>query len=601
MTSSFHVRRFTIREAFAASVALFGFFAAVSLSVHAQENVKAKDEKPAVRSAPEMSGYTRPGNPEDTFTAEGDLIRRLNFGPEALKKFKIMGGTVYFAVFKNIYSAEGDTFATGMTNFDTRFEAGRSFKDGMSPRYDKKAKYLYLYQIVNDRNVDPRLSQVKGGKGGGIAWPVDGGKVDPKTEAPVTEDIASFALKLAVDPVYITSWGHFREAGFVSLQQDADNTGKPVREVVDKVERDKILPLAFSHLAPTVMKISNPVYSRRARAHSLGALENGFGVDNSSLNLSASKSFSDLKKVSTDLDKGNIKWLSFVDGLVRGVAAAKEPEYVQIMFAPPEERVAAPIVPPVGAEMLDDEITRVIFRVDWRGANLLKQGSRSVVFGFTSDQPPMSAPIRIDTPQAAIHSQTMRLASYFAEDVVARSTADASGIALTAGGANAGALALALGTSLGIGATPQGAGGEAGVPGFAGITGGFSGIGGSTGGGGGGGLGFPSLAGTFSRPGGGLGSGGGFGGGTGDAGGSTDQGQQGTQNITTNFNASLTNQQQQQQQQGQFQNQNNGRGRGNHDCGQVVPAPASLLLGLLGLPGLWLLRRRKPITEDVAA
>ena len=35
----------------------------------------------------------------------------------------------------------------------------------------------------------------------------------------------------------------------------------------------------------------------------------------------------------------------------------------------------------------------------------------------------------------------------------------------------------------------------------------------------------------------------------------------------------------------------------NHQRNNVVPAPASLLLGLLGLPGLFLLRRRKEAVQ----
>ncbi len=591
-----------MREACLAALALFGVFAGLSLGVQAQEGAKGKDEKPVVRAtAPEISGYTRPGNPEDTFTPEGDLIRQVSFGREELKKFKIMGGTVYFAVFKNVYSAEGDTFGTGLTNFDTRFETGRSFKDNMSPRYDKKAKYLYLYQIVNDRNLDPRINQVKGAKGAGIMKnPIfdPNAKVGANAAAAVTDDIASFALKLTVDPAYITSWGHFRNSGFAAQLPDLDSTGKVVRHKVENVERDRIALMAFSHLAPTQLKIANPRYSHRARAHSLGDLENGFSVADSGHNLATSKAQTDLKAVHGNIDKGNIRLLADVGRLLQAAESGKEPDYVQLMYAPPEDRVSAPIVPPAGADMLEDEVTRAIFRVDWRGANLLKQGNRSVVFGFTSDQPPMSAPIRIDTPEAAIHSQSMRLASYFAEDVVARSTADASAIALTAGGGNAAALALALGTSLGVGAGPQAAAAEGGVPGFASITGGTSGIGGATGGGAGGGLGFPSLAGNFSRPGGGFGGGGALGGGNGSGDGTSTQNQSNTPgvNITTNFDASLSNQQKQQQN----QNQNNGGGRGHCHPGHVVPAPASLLLGLLGLPGLWLLRRRNSAKPDAA-
>jgi hypothetical protein len=609
-----------------AGIALAGLLAFASLGLDAQEKAQPKDDKVAApKSSVEVSGYTRPGNPEDKFNAEGDLIRRLSFEPEQLKKFKIMGGTVYFAVFKNTGAVEGDTFGTGMENIDARFEAGRSFKDSMSPRYDKKARYLYLYQVVNDRGIDPKVLQVKGEKGGGIKLlPFDG---KPAAKVPVTDDIASFALKLLVSPEYITSWGHFRDASFAANVVDVDGAG--VRQVVDdgKKKADKEIRLAFSHLPAIVTKIADPAYSRRARSHSLGDLNTGFGVAKGSLNLTQSKAYGDLKNVVGQLDKSQVALVGFGQGLLRATDSAKEPDYVQLMYGASDERLTMPVVPSAALEAFDEEVTRAIFRVDWRNANQLKQGYRSVVFGFTSDQPPASAPIRIDTPNAAAVSQTMQLANYFADDVVARSSADATGIALTAGGANAAGMALALGTSLGIASTPQPAGAPPAPAGFAGITGGFGGLGGSTGGGGGGGFGVPSLTGAFNRPsgvvGGGGGIGGGTGGGTGDGGGTgqgggtgaSDQSQQGAQNITlnNNFKQSLNNQQQQNQNQDQFQFQNQhqnqnqhqrGHGHGHRNRhghgGHVIPAPASLLLGLLGLPGLWFLRRRKPADEQAA-
>src|SRR6516165_3046787 len=232
MTTPSNARRFTLRKVLLATTAAFSL-AVFGLGTHAQEAKKDKvvEEKAETRRASvEVNGYTRPGNPDDKFGVEG----------EGVKKFKIMGGTVYFAVFKNTGLVEGDTFGTGMASFDAKFEAGRSFQDSMSPRYDKNAKYLYLYQIVNDRNLDPRINQVKGAKGdGGIKVPLfdPNVKVDAKTAAPVTEDIASFALKLITDPRYITSWGHFRDSSFAATVVDVDGAGKPVKNVVDKVEK----------------------------------------------------------------------------------------------------------------------------------------------------------------------------------------------------------------------------------------------------------------------------------------------------------------------------------------------------------------------------
>src|ERR1043165_7431810 len=130
MTTLSNERRFAKRKALLAGLAGLGVFGMLTVGTNAQEAKKDKvaDDR-AVRAAVELSGYTRPGNPDDAFGAQGELIRKMGFEAESLKQFKIMGATVYFAVFRNTGRAEGDAFATGMANFDAKFEAGRSFKD----------------------------------------------------------------------------------------------------------------------------------------------------------------------------------------------------------------------------------------------------------------------------------------------------------------------------------------------------------------------------------------------------------------------------------------------------------------------------------------
>lgn len=202
------------------------------------------------RGSIEVSGFTRPGNPNDTYTEDGK-IKEAAFTDAKMAKFKIMGGTVYFVVFKNTGLFEGDTFNTGLANFDGRFETGRSHRDTMSPGIDRKAKYLYLYQIVNDRSLDSRVTQVAGAKSNeGIINPLF---APNETKLPVTEDIANFSLKLLVDPRYITSWGHFHDAGFAAEVPDIDTTGKVIRNVVDDGKGNK--GLAFSHAPAIVSKL----------------------------------------------------------------------------------------------------------------------------------------------------------------------------------------------------------------------------------------------------------------------------------------------------------------------------------------------------------
>ncbi len=232
MTTRLNEPKSTRRVAVFATLASFGLFAAFAFTADAQEPAKGKDkdDKAAAerREAIVETGYTRPGNVDDKYVRDGEIVPTAFKGAD-VKKFKIMGGTVSFAVFKNNSLVEGDTFSTGMPNIDNKFRTGRSFKDSYSPRYDTKAKYLYLYQIVNDRGLDGKAAQAKGEPAVGYAFG------NPKAKVPVTDDIASFALKLLVDPRYITSWGHFHDAGFAANIVDVDLNGKVVKQVVDKV------------------------------------------------------------------------------------------------------------------------------------------------------------------------------------------------------------------------------------------------------------------------------------------------------------------------------------------------------------------------------
>ncbi len=607
-----------------AALAVFGMLAGFSVSLDAQENVKIKDDgkkvekvkekaqndQPLRAGSIEVSGYTRPGNPEDRYTPDGKL-KEVSFSDPKMAKFKIMGGTVYFVVFKNTGLVEGDTFNTGLTNFDSRFETGRSFRDTMSPGIDRKAKYLYLYQVVNDRSLDARVTQVAGPVGkDGIVNPL----FDPNAKKiPATEDIASFSLKLLVDPRYITSWGHFRDSAFAANVPDVDQTGKVVRNVVDDGKGNQ--GLAFSYSDAIVHNLTKTTYSTRSRAYSLGNLQNGLAVKNSSYNLANTATHKSLVNlVSGQKGKGDVKWVAFAENLINTAKSGKEPEFVQLMFMSPEERAALDQSGQLtNAGTIEDEITRAIFRVDFARNGALKQGQHSVVFGFTTDLPPVSAPVRIDTPNAAVVSEGLRLASYFGEGAGAGTgtgvgAGAGGGIVPAAGVAEGAALALATGSGMGMAVTPAG-GGDPGTGGFAGIGGSFgAGLGGGQGGGGGGGVGIPSITGGFTRPtgvmGGGGGVGGGLGGGNGSSNGTPSQNQTQSNTPAIDFNATLVNLQAQLQAQGQFQLQGqkggggHGHGHGGHGGGHVVPAPASLLLGLLGLPGLYLLRRRK---DEVAA
>src|SRR5438874_1197907 len=93
-----------------------------------------------------FTGYTRPGFPNDT--RSGDKIIWAADDPNL--KDKAIGGTVYFTVLQLTKQA-GDSWTSGVPKFNSRFKPGIDFAGASSPELDTGAKYLYLYQVVNDR------------------------------------------------------------------------------------------------------------------------------------------------------------------------------------------------------------------------------------------------------------------------------------------------------------------------------------------------------------------------------------------------------------------------------------------------------------------
>jgi hypothetical protein len=569
-----------------------------------------------------------------------------DFGGPNVKKFKFLGATIYYAVFKNM-GEDGDTFGTGMEDFDRRFDAGRNFDDHHSPRFDNKAKYLYLYQIVNDRFLTPRATKVKGeDKQGKVHNPL----FDPEMKGdaiPPADPIQQFALKLLVDPRFITSWGHFRDAGFVADVADVDIRGDTVKETAGdgkkKFERDREIRLAFSYLPAVTSKLPNPGYKEMAKPNLLGDLQKGFGVGNSSLNLKESKAYNDLKLVAGQAEKQkNLKWASYVENLLKSAEAGRDPDFVQLNYPKIDpNNPKDPGRPGPGHRHFVDEVAYSFFRVTWQAGKSLKQGDRSVLVGFTTDLPPVFAPVRTDNEKSAEVGKELQLSGgppvirgkdlepianqnpkeqFTALLDLKNDPANNNDFRFTqAGGEGAGS-----GSAYGTVPTPtppppvpvadgrilQAPGGPGSGGAVGGGGGGVAGTGGIGVGNGGGALfGFPGLGGAFSRDSGG-GFGGGFGSGFGNGNGAriadagARQAQAGGQILTINFNATLANQQAQQQSQSQFQqqqqqqnqHQKNRDGHHANGCanqGHVVSAPASLILGLLGLPSLWFLRRRK--------
>ena len=129
-----------------------------------------------------LPGYTRPGLPAIDEKLDGNMILPADVKMEDAKK--AVGGTVYYMVLDLSRGKEGDSWGTGVKGFNSTWLAGVDFRGVSSPGLDTTARYLYLYQTVNDRNT--------------------------------TSAIRSTSIRLLVEPEYITSWGHFQGNGFYS-------------------------------------------------------------------------------------------------------------------------------------------------------------------------------------------------------------------------------------------------------------------------------------------------------------------------------------------------------------------------------------------------
>jgi len=347
-------------------------FLASGAGSRAQEKEKGREKElaPAVDQAKGgklrtaiRAGYTRFGSPEDKLNPNGS-VRPMAWDLDV--KDKLIGCTIYFVVLARTGN-DGDTWGTGMAGFDGKFIEGKNYQKNFSPALDTPAKYLYLYQVVNDRGLPP-VSEVKLAAG------------QEMSNMPLP--IASASLTISVDPRYITSWGHFRGTGFVATVPNRKANGDVVVPAADKAPKD--IRLAVSSNASILGEIGDKRYrgtsARPAPTHSLGSLADSFGLGPSNLNLKQSEEYKELENRKV---KG-IALAAFEDKVLQAQGAdhAREPEFVQLLYYPAKLRSGQPLT--------------TEFRADWRGKEILDLGRHSVVFGFTSDLPPKDEPIRIE-------------------------------------------------------------------------------------------------------------------------------------------------------------------------------------------------------------
>lgn len=167
---------------------------------------------------PQFAGYTRPGQTPSMIKPAADGL------PAGIP----FGGTVYFMVYDlggdlaKGDSVKGDPWGTGIKDFNQAFRTGIDFGGGPSPNLDTKARYLYLYQIVNDRGT--------------------------------TTPIETASMKLLVELKDITSWGYFHGLGFGSPQRDDKENEESAIKPVSAVHG-----LDFSEEAKVYRSPSRPV------------------------------------------------------------------------------------------------------------------------------------------------------------------------------------------------------------------------------------------------------------------------------------------------------------------------------------------------------
>jgi len=515
----------------------------------------------AMSSSLVRSGFTRPGTPSDKIGKNGEILQAA-LDPDHTGL--MIGSTVYFAVYKNA-STDYEGFGPELTALTNFFVAGRSFENSISPNLDRKAKYLYLYQIVNDRGLNPTKE----------------GTLPALDKDINTANISHFALRLLVDPRYLTSWGHFNNFTFDAKVADS----KVGKGAADELVR---LPMSFSSNPAIVKELPFLRFQERSPAFGLGNLLNNFGLNKSNLNLQNSSAYANLLKLKAEGKSFN--WVA--NELEASVNGGHEPDFVQVIYNNFKED-EAPI-------LTDHSIGDTLFRVDFKLANAVRVGQHSVVFGFTSDLPPTDEPIRVEGPMPVLAGAKAKDGKGIAPNV-------APGVAPGGPGLNP-APASAIGTA----PTPIGVAEPVSSPMVSSYIGGTA-VGGF-GGGGFGGFGFPRFgfggwtpvaAAVGGGSGGGTGSGGGNGSGQGNNQGQQTQSQAQNQqqaplniNNTINFNALLINQQAQfqAQLQAQFQAQMQNNNCGHHHDGHVVPEPSAIIMGFLGLPALFLFRRLRKQT-----
>jgi hypothetical protein len=293
----------------------------------------------------DFTGYTRPGVPDGKAIGkkgpvEGVALEAVFVSFEGNKE-AILGGTVHFTVIDTRATDEDavwrDSIAAGMKK---AFVPGKDNRGNSSPDFDATARYLYLYQTIND------MPQALNG-------------------------VSNSSVYL-IDPTLLTSWGHFEGHGFAIFTQD--KTGKQaIRSVsygnpVDGPER-VYKPRDREHLLDNPLTIgkSPPIKGKR---EIIGAAEGEEPVRSPN---------TVVLTFGTDNYDPRFSGITGFDYNLRPVVGVRDGDR--------------------GAERGGERAyqNRSYLRVDWRQKddNLLQPKERGAIFGFTSNYPPTYDDVRL--------------------------------------------------------------------------------------------------------------------------------------------------------------------------------------------------------------
>ncbi|HEV3117939.1 MAG TPA: hypothetical protein VGY58_12865 [Gemmataceae bacterium] len=546
----------------------------------AQSDVRVRGTGVTPRASVVREGFTRPGNPPDEVLGNGK-IRYVAWDPA--NREEVIGGTIYWMVLEQTGN-ETDSWGTGITRFNDLFREGKDFQSRYSPSLDTSAKYLYLYQLVNDRGLDP--------------LPI---KPAANTELPI-KPIARSSLRLLVDPREITSWGYFKDLGFATEVVDRKFDGTTASAGLG--EPDHKIRMAVSSNPSILAELPHEPYLLDSPAYPLGDLRDTFSVDRATIGLASSWAAKELKS-------NGVKYASWAKNELQALEHAMTPDYVLITVAGYDFNrglaQGAEVVPPL---LWGEERSQFVFQAYW-DKDLVNLGQHSTIFGFTSNLPPVDEEIRI-----ADRDALKRMAGQIRPAAAGEGAAPAEGVApagIAPGTAPTPAGAAAPGSSAPIGSL-------GGMP-FGGGGGGGGGFPGGFGGGG-----FGAIGGFGS---GGLGNtGGGVSGSSSSGGGGTAQQQQKQQQqqqgqtptpqqtpVTVNVNVSNNNNSTNNNTNTNNNNNNNNNTNTNNNSNSnnnsnnntntntntttppAIPEPAAIMLAISIMPLLFLYwRRRSPAT-----